>query len=45
MAITASMKVHYILFPIMVTPIDMPMNFDFVQMDPFMYICLLGLSK
>jgi len=31
--------------PIRATPIDIPMNFDLVQIDAFMYTCFSGLSK
>jgi len=27
------------------TPMDIPMNFDLVQIDADMYICFCGLSK
>jgi len=31
--------------PMRATPIDIPMNFDLVQIDAFIYICFTGLSK
>lgn len=38
-------KKSYRPLPIMTTPMDIPMNFDLVHIDAFMYIFLPGLSK